>query len=43
MVTTAEPFAATAHVPHALRVAMGAIGLPMLERALETLCEVVEV
>ncbi|MCX7079203.1 MAG: PLP-dependent aminotransferase family protein [Pseudomonas sp.] len=43
MVTTAEPFATTAHVPHALRVAMGSIGMEVLKRALETLREVVEV
>ncbi|MEM5433388.1 PLP-dependent aminotransferase family protein [Cupriavidus oxalaticus] len=37
LVTTAEPFAATPHVPHALRVALGSIGLGTLQRAL---CEI---
>ncbi|MNC79562.1 MULTISPECIES: hypothetical protein [unclassified Pseudomonas] len=43
MVTSAEPFATTEHVPHALRVAMGSIGMAPLEQALEMLREVVEV
>lgn len=43
MVTSAEPFATTEHVPHALRVAMGSIGMAALEQALEMLREVVEV
>lgn len=34
-VTSAEPFATTAHVPQALRLALGSIGLPQLEQALE--------
>ena len=34
-VTSAEPFATTAHVPQALRLALGSIGLPLLEQALE--------
>lgn len=37
LVTTAEPFAVTPHVPHALRVALGSIGLRALHRAL---CEI---
>jgi DNA-binding transcriptional MocR family regulator len=35
LVTTAEPFAATAHVPHALRVALGSVALDALEAALK--------
>ncbi|MGZ0785134.1 aminotransferase-like domain-containing protein [Pseudomonas saponiphila] len=34
-VTSAEPFATTAHVPQALRLALGSIGLPLLQQALE--------
>jgi hypothetical protein len=33
-VTSAQPFATTAHVPQALRLALGSIGLPLLEQAL---------
>lgn len=33
-VTSAEPFATTAHVPQALRVALGSISLEALEQAL---------
>ncbi|RKP45219.1 PLP-dependent aminotransferase family protein [Trinickia fusca] len=35
LVTTAEPFATTAAVPHALRLALGSVPLPMLEAALQ--------
>lgn len=35
LVTTAEPFAVTPHVPHALRLAIGSISLDALERALQ--------
>ncbi|WP_218021407.1 hypothetical protein [Nocardia crassostreae] len=34
-VSTAEPFATTAHVPHAIRIALGAANLPTLRDALE--------
>lgn len=34
-VSTAEPFATTAHVPHALRLALGSVGLDTLRAALE--------
>ncbi|MEC5160569.1 DNA-binding transcriptional MocR family regulator [Janthinobacterium sp. CG_23.3] len=34
MVTTAEPFAAGAHAPHALRLALGSVALDALEAAL---------
>lgn len=35
LVTTAAPFAATAHVPHALRLAIGSISCDALETALQ--------
>lgn len=42
MVTSADPFATTAHVPQALRVAMGSVSLASLKQALLTVREVVE-
>lgn len=33
-VSTAEPFAVTAHVPHALRLALGSVSIPALREAL---------
>ncbi|MEZ2297836.1 PLP-dependent aminotransferase family protein [Variovorax sp. RCC_210] len=41
-VATAEPFATSAHVPHALRLALGSVGLENLRSALETVRRVVE-
>lgn len=35
LVTSAEPFATTAHAPQALRIALGSVPLAVLERALE--------
>ena len=34
-VSTAEPFATSAHVPHALRLALGSVDLATLRAALE--------
>lgn len=41
-VSTAEPFATTAHVPQALRLALGSIGLPELRQALTEVRRVVD-
>jgi hypothetical protein len=41
-VSTAEPFATSAHVPHALRLALGSVPLGALEQALETVKRVVD-
>jgi DNA-binding transcriptional MocR family regulator len=41
LVTTAEPFAATSHVPHALRVAVGSVSLESLDVALRKLRDAV--
>jgi len=41
-VSTAEPFAASAQVPHALRLALGSVELDALRRALETVRQVVD-
>ncbi|MFD8495140.1 PLP-dependent aminotransferase family protein [Amycolatopsis sp. NPDC059657] len=41
-VSTAEPFATTTHVPQALRLALGSIGLPELRRTLLDVKRVVE-
>jgi hypothetical protein len=35
-VSTAEPFATSKHVPHAIRLALGAVGLDRLHAALQT-------
>jgi DNA-binding transcriptional MocR family regulator len=40
--STAEPFATTPHVPHALRLALGSVGLDALRHALEKVKRVVE-
>ncbi|MFG1793257.1 PLP-dependent aminotransferase family protein [Nocardia sp. NPDC049149] len=41
-VSTAEPYATSAHVPQALRLALGSIGLPDLHQALERVRHVVD-
>lgn len=41
-VSTAEPFCTAAHVPHALRLALGSLPLDVLPRALEQVRAVVE-
>lgn len=41
-VSTAEPFATSKHVPHALRLALGSVGLDGLRSALRTVRRVVE-
>nr|WP_315426263.1 PLP-dependent aminotransferase family protein [uncultured Albidiferax sp.] len=40
-VSTAEPFATSQHVPHALRLALGSVGLDTLRSALQTVRRVV--
>jgi DNA-binding transcriptional MocR family regulator len=40
-VSTAEPFATSKHVPHALRLALGSVGLDGLRSALQTVRRVV--
>jgi len=42
LVSTAEPYATTAHVPHALRLALGSVDLDVLRDALRTVRRVVE-
>jgi DNA-binding transcriptional MocR family regulator len=42
-VTSAEPFACTAHVPHALRVALGSIDLATLRLALGKIREAIRI
>lgn len=41
-VSTAEPFATTEHVPHALRLALGSVDLEELEGALSTVKRVID-
>ncbi|SAM34453.1 MULTISPECIES: aminotransferase-like domain-containing protein [unclassified Pseudomonas] len=41
-VSTAEPFAVSAHVPHALRLALGSVDMPALREALVTVRKVVQ-
>jgi DNA-binding transcriptional MocR family regulator len=41
-VSTAEPFATSQHVPHALRLALGSVGLGELRSALRTVRRVIE-
>ena len=41
-VSTAEPFAVSAHVPHALRLALGSVAMPSLHEALHNVRKVVE-
>ncbi|MEH6650993.1 MAG: PLP-dependent aminotransferase family protein [Motiliproteus sp.] len=40
-VSTAEPFATTEHVPHAIRLALGSVGLERLQQALTTVRQVI--
>jgi DNA-binding transcriptional MocR family regulator len=40
-VSTAEPFATSRHVPHALRLALGSVALDRLASALQTVRRVV--
>ncbi|MEN5312594.1 PLP-dependent aminotransferase family protein [Pseudomonas koreensis] len=40
-VTTAEPFAVSAHVPHAIRLALGSVPMDVLRRALITVRKVI--
>jgi len=41
-VSTADPFATTSQVPHALRLALGSVGLPALGEALRVVRQVVD-
>jgi len=40
-VSTAHPFSTSAHVPHAIRLALGSVSLSTLERSLQTVARVV--
>ncbi|MGF6932012.1 DNA-binding transcriptional MocR family regulator [Paraburkholderia sp. UCT70] len=40
-VSTAHPFAASAHVPHAIRLALGSVSLTTLEQSLQTVARVI--
>ncbi|MEM5383017.1 PLP-dependent aminotransferase family protein [Paraburkholderia phymatum] len=40
-VSTAQPFSTSAHVPHAIRLALGSVDLDTLRRSLETVARVV--
>ncbi|ADG18086.1 transcriptional regulator, GntR family with aminotransferase domain [Paraburkholderia atlantica] len=40
-VSTAHPFAASPHVPHAIRLALGSVGLTTLEQSLQTVARVI--
>jgi DNA-binding transcriptional MocR family regulator len=40
-VSTAHPFSTSAHVPHAIRLALGSVDLARLKRSLETVARVV--
>jgi DNA-binding transcriptional MocR family regulator len=40
-VTTAEPFSVSAHVPHAIRLALGSVELDVLRQALTTVRKVI--
>ena len=40
-VSTAHPFATSAHVPHAIRLALGSVSLSTLKRSLETVARIV--
>jgi DNA-binding transcriptional MocR family regulator len=42
LVSTAEPFATSAHVPHAIRLALGSLELDALQVALETVKRVID-
>jgi DNA-binding transcriptional MocR family regulator len=41
-VSTAEPFATSVHVPHAIRLALGSVQLEALREALEKVKRVIE-
>jgi len=41
-VSTAEPFATTEHVPHALRLALGSVDMESLELALQKVRDVID-
>ncbi|SFM20568.1 PLP-dependent aminotransferase family protein [Variovorax sp. OV329] len=41
-VSTAEPYATTAHVPHALRLALGSVGMEALRAALQAVRRVID-
>jgi len=41
-VSTADPFSASAHVPHAIRVALGSVDLEVLGPALEMVKRVID-
>ncbi|HEX4549436.1 PLP-dependent aminotransferase family protein [Pseudomonas sp.] len=41
LVTTAEPFAVSAHVPHAVRLALGSVSMDVLRQALITVRKVI--
>jgi len=40
-VSTAHPFSASTHVPHAIRLALGSVSLSTLERSLRTVARVI--
>jgi DNA-binding transcriptional MocR family regulator len=40
-VSTAEPFATSEHVPHAIRLALGSVDLTALRQALEKVRDVI--
>jgi DNA-binding transcriptional MocR family regulator len=40
-VSTAQPFSVSAHVPHAIRLALGSVNLTTLEQSLETVARVI--
>ena len=40
-VSTAHPFATSAHVPHAIRLALGSVSLSTLKRSLEAVARIV--
>ncbi|MGC2039753.1 MAG: PLP-dependent aminotransferase family protein, partial [Paraburkholderia caledonica] len=40
-VSTAHPFATSPHVPHAIRLALGSVGLTTLEQSLQTVARVI--
>ncbi len=41
-VSTAEPFATTKHPPHAIRLALGSVGIDVLSRSLATVKQVID-
>jgi DNA-binding transcriptional MocR family regulator len=40
-VSTAHPFSTSAHVPHAIRLALGSVSLATLKQSLETVARVI--